>query len=783
MGKGYFPSNISAQSRFFFFSSLATSPVQEDQDLANEVTGILNQNELNTQDETEGETRIEMALQFLYDMYQKELQIEYQYWNEKVLNNPVIKNSKYEEAAKNCFSEGKIDYITFMNLLKLIEAELDGSDWKERLDQLQKEVKSFNDAVNLWKKDREEKEKKEKKDIKSIPQPNFIISQLFKQYDFALTRNQSTLNQVLNQTRTNVNAVLGSKRSEFYTILIKWIKTHIKELIFMSQQNISLTPDQQRAYISLIASVIAEKVINVYEQMGEEKQKLPDVLKLILKQIEDEWQQRDENNQNNTFSDQLKKQSTNLLKFLDLLQQQGEAMASKKGDRLTLDKRGIKGLTKDLRSKIEIILSETDDKKNQQSIEALQKKYKNANFSSKTVRQEYYDDLAAILKKYCRKKNMTNENIIKKINQLLDTHTNFTIYNETEFRSARGLAGIIKSNMQKILPQVIGGTGGKTDVTIIDDCGKLIFEIDDDIFDAIIKGYDEDFETEYQRERQIISEQIYEKTEFSYQQSFSLLAQTQAVSTAQKQLVDRLSEAQTELSTLSPEEHKKLLEELKNIFIIDDSVKHSDFIFDGYGFSGGSIGANVTEQVDNICDFFELGGISHADRDWLIFAVLNCGEGLMGKGMRPSLEDYFSTVASMLMFRTGGLLADQVSKNGSSYYSVNNIHILTLNGIFVPMSYVLKLTYEALQQTNATIERTASGSRAIIHNNVSENNKITGNTRIIEKNNQTIDTGIKIGRWYETYKVNYPKVSINVQLLGGFLDLLNSLQQNFSFLT
>ena len=95
---------------------------------------------------------------------------------------------------------------------------------------------------------------------------------------------------------------------------------------------------------------------------------------------------------------------------------------------------------------------------------------------------------------------------------------------------------------------------------------------------------------------------------------------------------------------------------------IDETTKFSEKNFEDYGFKGGSLGANVEEQVENITWMLEQGGITPADKDWLIFATLNSGQHLLGNFLRNSLEDYFSTVASLLLFRSGGNVAEQVAQ-------------------------------------------------------------------------------------------------------------------------
>jgi len=95
-------------------------------------------------------------------------------------------------------------------------------------------------------------------------------------------------------------------------------------------------------------------------------------------------------------------------------------------------------------------------------------------------------------------------------------------------------------------------------------------------------------------------------------------------------------------------------------------VKHSDYYLNDFGFHGGSLGSGLYEQITNINRMAELGGITTADRDWLIFAVMNCGQGLIGASLKPTLESYFSTFASLLMFRSGSELAKQVQQQANN---------------------------------------------------------------------------------------------------------------------
>jgi hypothetical protein len=73
----------------------------------------------------------------------------------------------------------------------------------------------------------------------------------------------------------------------------------------------------------------------------------------------------------------------------------------------------------------------------------------------------------------------------------------------------------------------------------------------------------------------------------------------------------------------------------------------------GIGFSGGAMGTNNLgiRAIDNIVALGKKGGIMEtADAEWLKFALVNSGLGLIGYKNRSSLENYFSLFASYLMF-------------------------------------------------------------------------------------------------------------------------------------
>lgn len=116
----------------------------------------------------------------------------------------------------------------------------------------------------------------------------------------------------------------------------------------------------------------------------------------------------------------------------------------------------------------------------------------------------------------------------------------------------------------------------------------------------------------------------------------------------------------------------------------------------GIGFSGGAMGTDNLgiRAIDNIVALGKKGGIMEtADAEWLKFALVNSGLGLIGYKNRSSLENYFSLFASYLMFDDAqNMITDAVTNSAKEIgqkNSVQNIHLYVINGVYMPQSYIL----------------------------------------------------------------------------------------------
>ena len=104
-----------------------------------------------------------------------------------------------------------------------------------------------------------------------------------------------------------------------------------------------------------------------------------------------------------------------------------------------------RGLTQDVRKRILEILK--DLQLDTSSLEKYEKKESGA-FRTKKIKEQYWQDLKKILRpllqaeEESKKKAFPKEKYANLINELLKKHSKLTVYDHTEFRSARGLQNI-----------------------------------------------------------------------------------------------------------------------------------------------------------------------------------------------------------------------------------------------------------------------------------------------------------------------------------------------------
>lgn len=192
------------------------------------------------------------------------------------------------------------------------------------------------------------------------------------------------------------------------------------------------------------------------------------------------------------------------------------------------------------------------------------------------------------------------------------------------------------------------------------------------------------------------------------------------------------------------------------------------------GFEGAAFGSNLDEQLKLITSLEATGGFSAADINWLKFAMINAGKQMIGRKLKSSIEDYFSIFVGFFMFNDAAIMVEDainfMTNNTLTSGGVADLHVYQLNGVFIPSSYLLEHTYQALVGISQDIDGLDTNSqrtRAILH---------------------TYDSGPitnKSGKenWDETANVANENTKLEMKFLSGFFDLLDHIQQKMANLT
>lgn len=296
---------------------------------------------------------------------------------------------------------------------------------------------------------------------------------------------------------------------------------------------------------------------------------------------------------------------------------------------------------------------------------------------------------------------------------------------------------------------VLGGTTNPTDDYL---AGKLFFTFteNEDIQKEVSK-----VEKKLQQERDKAFSKI-QKTEdlSSYNQNIDTLRQLRA----QQQKI--IQQGLKDINTI--EENIDFF--LSNVNIhgsIKGYMSVGNENTDIRGLQGASFGKNVLEQLSIIKvtmqDIF-----TDMDINWLLFAMLNAGSQAIGTKNKRSLEDYFSTMIGFLMFNDGQMAVEDVVEtinitNSGSY----DIHLYTINGIYIPNSFILQKTYDALMGVSTDIIANAKGIKATL---------TTYNGGPINP-----DISLELSDWDTTSNEALSITKLDMHFLAGMIDVVEAI--------
>ena len=233
------------------------------------------------------------------------------------------------------------------------------------------------------------------------------------------------------------------------------------------------------------------------------------------------------------------------------------------------------------------------------------------------------------------------------------------------------------------------------------------------------------------------------------------------------------AKSNTELAEVA----RQALKSLENSFKISTSVKSYDKYNNARGFSGGSLGGSLEHQIENIEEMFQQGNLTFPDKDWLLFAIYNAGNALVGADYKADLEHFLSIFAVALMFDDAGEQAHYIA-NASKQFEVTPhfLHLFLFNGTYFPSSYLLYKTYEELRRLYGLIENFSSIKMS---SGITIINPVSYNDADIERSGSAMGKTTTTKQWYSTFKKNQRKVTLQVTLLAGLLDILDELN-NFN---
>lgn len=218
---------------------------------------------------------------------------------------------------------------------------------------------------------------------------------------------------------------------------------------------------------------------------------------------------------------------------------------------------------------------------------------------------------------------------------------------------------------------------------------------------------------------------------------------------------------------------------LANCFIIEDSTKH--YVNMGIGnekdFQGGSLGANIRDQINKIQALQDGNLINRQDADWLITAAINCGPNLIAQNLKNSLERYLAAFAVILLFDDQQNIANEVSQQmikniDASQTSVQKIHLFSLDGGYYPLSIVLQLTYDKLEQIYGLLESEQNNSQKETYGAQVEINGFINPDDFYPPHKYN---NLRRSSWDELSAKAQASVKMQVKFITNFMGLLNTI--------
>ena len=199
------------------------------------------------------------------------------------------------------------------------------------------------------------------------------------------------------------------------------------------------------------------------------------------------------------------------------------------------------------------------------------------------------------------------------------------------------------------------------------------------------------------------------------------------------------------------------------------SVKDYSLYNNSLGFHGGSLGSHTAPEkvIDNITKMYELGGISQVDAEELLFAVINCGNDMIGSDLRTSLETYLLGGAALIMFDDSFAASDKfLDELLDQFKGQRIVNLYRLNTFYVPASFILEEIHANLIKIYTELKTQINTLDQ--HNRVTIINNVQYSTDIAKG-----DTPQARAEAMSQYALS--NIDIQFSFMGGLLDVLENL--------
>ena len=238
---------------------------------------------------------------------------------------------------------------------------------------------------------------------------------------------------------------------------------------------------------------------------------------------------------------------------------------------------------------------------------------------------------------------------------------------------------------------------------------------------------------------------------------------------------------------IKKQKEEAFLDELENSIYISSTSKTYNNYMDQIGFIGGSVGASIVEQIDNLNQLFTEAGVplNKKEENWLISAAINNSSlSVIGHKNESIIENYLGSLATFALFSESGAempILKKIAENKKiSKESGNIIHLYFVNGAYYPGSYVLQQASNHIDNILNNIQTIFSDNNSSFENGVKITNTVNFSDIPNTSNYKNKNAGHNTHPWKTVSQTAKNKTKINILFLAGLLDLVRKLNDELN---